>query len=548
MEELKKISKKSIEKLSKEKIIDISVENLKINKQVLIFNSSKSSSEKSARVISEFLEKNKYEIENKDKLLEISKKILNTLDSPTSQCKILSKYVEYGIAFHHSGLVSKQKEIIEENFKKGYIKIISSTPTLAAGLNLPAYCVVIKDYKRYTKRGYNDIPVLEYQQMSGRAGRPGLEDKGVCITMIKNEFEIEKVYNRYIYGESEEILSKLSNEKILRMYILSLISTEIINTEKEIYDFFSNTLYFFQYKDLNEIIEIINRCLKKLIEYNFLTNDDDYFLSTNIGKRVSELYINPDTANFYLKNLNKFIASINTYNTSKFDTMNFLICIFFVYEFEPHIRVYKDEEEIYYKFLEENEKELFLEFNPYEMDLYNLLCCVKESEIIYEWINETKEDYICEKYRITPGELKYKLEVLDWLLYTIEEFSLIKKNFFFKNFLNKFRRRVQNGIRLELINLIEIKGIGKVRARKLFENNIKSIEDIKNIDHNKLIEIIGDKTSKNILKDLKIDENIELPKQIKQRSVLDDEVNELLLNEEIFEKEKKDKSLKDFFN
>ena len=551
MNKLQEISKSNFEKVSKEEIVNLAFLNIKINKQVLIFNSSKSSSEKSARVIAEHLRNKNVLIENREELLKISNSIISAIDSPTTQCKNLAEYIKYGIAFHHSGLISKQREIVENSFKKGFIKVISSTPTLAAGLNLPAYCVIIKDYKRYSKRGYNDIPVLEYHQMSGRAGRPGLEDKGVCITMIKTENEIERVHKKYIYGESEEILSKLSDEKTLKMYLLSLISIELINSEKEIFDFFENTFFSFQNNGVSQIKEDINRSLNKLVEYNFLTKEDDFFIATKLGVKVSELYINPDTANSYLKYLDTFIKNINTYNISKQTTINFLICIFYVYEAEPHTRVSKSQEELYYKFLEENEKELFIDYNPYEMDLYDIMCCIKESEIVYDWINESKEDYICEKYKITPGELKYKLEVLDWLLYTIEEFSQIKKNFFFRNFILTFRKRIQNGIKFELINLINIKGIGKVRARKLFENDIKTITDIQSSTFEKVEKILGEKITKRIFEELKIEvkttNKSELPKQIKQRIVLDEEVLELLENEKIFEEEKRQKNLKDFF-
>ena len=66
---------------------------------------------------------------------------------------------------------TKQRELIEDNFREGVIKIICATPTLAYGLSLPAFRSILKDLRRYGPRGMAYIPVLEYLQMSGRAGR-----------------------------------------------------------------------------------------------------------------------------------------------------------------------------------------------------------------------------------------------------------------------------------------------------------------------------------------------------------------------------------------
>jgi helicase len=83
--------------------------------------------------------------------------------------KRLASCIEKGIAFHHAGLAHSQRKIVEDNFRKGDIKIICCTPTLAFGLNLPAFRAIMKDLKRYGGRwGMQWIPVLEYQQCIGK--------------------------------------------------------------------------------------------------------------------------------------------------------------------------------------------------------------------------------------------------------------------------------------------------------------------------------------------------------------------------------------------
>ena len=151
----------NIPELCKDAYINIALDTIRLGKQALIFTNSKPGAEKSAEEISK---KNK-----NNELSELSEQILKTLPKPTKQCERLAKCVKHGIAFHHSGLHPKQKEIIENAFRDGTIKIIACTPTLAAGLDMPAFRTILREVKRYTNTGYNWIQTLEYYQMAGRA-------------------------------------------------------------------------------------------------------------------------------------------------------------------------------------------------------------------------------------------------------------------------------------------------------------------------------------------------------------------------------------------
>ena len=77
------------------------------------------------------------------------------------------------------------------------------------------------------------------------------------------------------------------------------------------------------------------------------------------------------------------------------------------------------------------ESVLAVEYDPFEVDYEEHLSSIKITEILLDWINEAPEDYIMEKYKVTPGELNYKTDIVDWLLYSLEEISMMKKNFFF---------------------------------------------------------------------------------------------------------------------
>jgi helicase len=116
-------------------------------------------------------------------------------NAETEMAKSLALCVARGSAFHHAGLSREERKIVEGGFRKGLIKCISSTPTLAAGLNLPARRVIIRDYLRFAAgEGMQPIPASEYHQMAGRAGRPRLDPYGEAVLIAKDAGQVEELF------------------------------------------------------------------------------------------------------------------------------------------------------------------------------------------------------------------------------------------------------------------------------------------------------------------------------------------------------------------
>ena len=113
-----------VEEKSGAPAIDLALDTINKKKQALVFVNTKRSAEKCAEEISK-------KIKNVN-LADLSEKSLKALSRPTKQCERLARCLKAGIAFHHAGLHSKQRELIENNFREGKIKIICCTPTLAA--------------------------------------------------------------------------------------------------------------------------------------------------------------------------------------------------------------------------------------------------------------------------------------------------------------------------------------------------------------------------------------------------------------------------------
>ena len=497
-----------IKEISGDPVIDIAIDTLKKDKQLIIFVNTKRSAEAVAERIST---KIKNLIKNKEELLNISQRLEHALSSPTKQCKRLSKIAKEGVAFHHSGLHSTQREIVEDNFKERNIRVICATPTLAAGVDLPAFRVIIRDLKRYGGAwGMENIPVLEYEQMSGRAGRPRYDNVGEAICISSTTSKKENIWETYVTGKPEEILSKLAVEPVLRTYVLSLVATNYAGTINELKDFMSKTFYAHQYKDISRLNSIIDKMIALLEEWEFIetskenssgfvsankfNKSEDYKLrATKLGERVAQLYLDPLTAHHLLVSMQKATSkSINDFS--------FVQMISWTLEMRPLIRAKQRD-------LEEVEKRLVLESSnlystkppEYSEEYDEFLDSIKTAIVFDEWMNETTEDIMLEMFQVTPGELNAKLNRANWLLFSSYELAKIQGFRNIANHLLKIRIRLVNGVKEELLPLLKLKGVGRVRARKLFSNKVKDLGDVKTVDFATLAQILG----KNIALDIK---------------------------------------------
>ena len=192
---------------------------LKKGKQILVFVHSRIDTMKTAKELYRLAQENheedyfRYEsdetgyIEFRENLL-----IKKDRDYLKVSNKVLQEIIPYGLGFHNAGLLKKDRNIVEKLFKNRTIKVLVSTSTLAWGVNLPAYCVIIKGTEFYdaSKGQKVDISILDIVQMFGRAGRPQYDKKGIGIifcplkkltgfvSKLKNQINIESVLDKYL--------------------------------------------------------------------------------------------------------------------------------------------------------------------------------------------------------------------------------------------------------------------------------------------------------------------------------------------------------------
>lgn len=462
--------------------IDLCLDTIKNGGQSLVFAETRARSAslaaKGADAVSKLLSNSE-----KKELGAASKKLLDD-NEHTELIKTLSALLKKGVGFHHAGLNQGCRAIIETQFKNGKIKLLASTPTLAAGVNLPARRVVISKIERYDVKSARNKPisVLEYKQLCGRAGRPQYDDFGEAI--IVGNSNAADLIEYYVNGIPEPIVSQLTDDKALRIHILSHVVSNPGIKNDEILDFFLKTLAGLQTRK-NTLKFSIEIAKKFLLRENLIVQKAERFAATEFGKKVAMLYIDPITAIYFKRGL-------EVVSKSKKHTLGFLHLISSSEEFFPKFSLRNKDYEILNVLLENHSSELIEQISEYD--------CSRSLLALHSWISESSEIRLSDNLNIESGDMHRMAETADWLTYCLYELAKLLERADLLEELAALRKRILYGIKEELVDLVRIKGIGRVRARKLFDHGMRSLEDLHKIPVNKLAEIdkIGPTLADNI--------------------------------------------------
>lgn len=397
----------------------------------------------------------------------------------TEMGEVLSSCVGLGAAFHHAGLPKAARALVEEGFRKGFIRCISSTPTLAAGLNLPARRVVIRDYRRYeTGQGMVPIPAREYHQMAGRAGRPRLDPYGESVLIAKNEEERQSLVEFYIHAQAEDVNSQCADESALTTHILSLIASGFVSTREGMQDFLGRTFYRYQHTQSRLIESVTERALRFLDDAEMVVENDDRLSATEYGALVSQLYIDPRGAESIVNRM----GSAGAY--SDMGLLQLLCSTSDMYT------LYVSNRDLHYldRFLFEHGDELWisLDFGDDE-GFYRAL---KTAMLLRDWADEVPEATICERYSVGPGDIFNLVESVNWLMHASGRLAGMFVPRYARD-VREFEFCMKHGVRRELLPLVRLKNIGRVRARSLFNNGIASPGDLRKADPARIAAILG---------------------------------------------------------
>jgi helicase len=485
-------SVKRLKPLNRLDAINIAVNAILEGGQCLIFVESRRRSQSMAREAGKAL-KGVLRKRDQTKLQEVSSEI-TTQGEKTRLTDLLASAIANGASFHHAGLSSSHRHIIEEAFKEGWIKILSSTPTLASGVNLPARTAVVASYRRFTP-GYGMYPisVLEYKQMSGRAGRPQYDEYGEAVLIASSSDEQDALMENYVAAKPERLFSRLAQEAAIRGHTLAAVASDYAHTEQGLIDFFSQTFYGYHYP-MGNIKLILAGILAYLRREGMIHYKGDYVYATEFGRRVSELYIDPLSAVVLRDGLNRGAPEVTDL------TWLHLIC--HTPDMRPILRPRRRDSEAVKEYMEEHRDEFSTTIVPEAdyVEMGQFLGEVKTAMVLQAWIDETSEGDLMEKYSVAPGDRYSAVHNADWLLYATHELARVLEIDEHRGQLRKLRTRVRHGVTEKLLPLVRLRGIGRVRARVLYNSGFKTTTSLKSAPVSRLVEIplIGPKLAKTI--------------------------------------------------
>ncbi|EHP68103.1 superfamily II helicase [Metallosphaera yellowstonensis MK1] len=447
--------------------------------QVLLFRNSRRMAETTARKVAELdLEVKRKEIE------DLIAKLEEVDDAGSNEKEALRELLERGVAFHHAGLSRGLREVIEDGFRKRIIKVITATPTLAAGVNLPARAVIIGDIYRFNRKilGFQEeISIMEYKQMSGRAGRPGYDSEGEAVIVVRNRRDAERVFKRYILSPPEPIQSRLGNEPAFYSFLLGLIS-EGESTVEQIRELARQTLLSRELVD-----RYLDSGIPWLEENGFIELDEKLFL-TKLGRRVADLYINPFTA--------QVVKDVLRKNEAVECNLAYLHLLAWSPD-GPFVGVSKGEED---ELIENVSCPPFLDEPEDEDDFYKYVSALKIASILNDWIEEIEEDVILGRYGIGSGDLRSLVETMDWLTYSAYNVAQVLGLEEHADVLRRLNARVEDGVKEDLLEIVRVPGVGRKRGRVLFQNGLTKPEDLV-MNPEKVKALLGDKIGDKVVKE-----------------------------------------------
>jgi helicase len=362
----------------------------------------------------------------------------------------LADCVRAGVAFHHAGLRSAHRAVVESAFRSRDVAVICATPTLAAGVNVPARRVVVRDLERYTDSGMAPLPVLEVHQMCGRAGRPHLDPYGEAILVGDPDGDPAAVRDRYVGATPEAVESKLAEPWALRTHVLSVVASGFAGSRAELLDLLDATFYAHQARthpgagedpdgrtdrsasastsavDRNggvpdpTLAAVVDDVVAELVEMGMIeagdadgadpTAEGASLAATELGAQVSRQYLAPESGARIVAGL-ETLAGKDPAAVTPLSALE-LVC------YTPDMQtgyLGNRERASVYQFARDRAAELTTSMGEAE-DFEGWLKAVKTAKILAEFADGADVEALTDAYRIGPGDLDSRVERATWLL------------------------------------------------------------------------------------------------------------------------------------
>jgi len=439
--------------------------------QVLVFVNSRKGSEQLAEALIPTV-RGLLSPEEKTRAKAAAAELTTVSDEETEGVRRLTGLLPNGVAYHNASLTNPERRVVERAFRDRALKALVATPTLAAGINLPARRVIVRDTNRYDDRlGLQaPIPVLEVHQMLGRAGRPRFDPYGEALLLARTPEDEDRMLDRYLSAPPEPIQSRLAAEPALRMHLLALVASGAVSSDQDLKSFFAATFYgrTLPLPELHRKVATVRRFL----EQNELLTPGEVLRATRFGQLTSELYLDPVSAIVLRDILSRAPIGVGVFPL--------LSAIAATPDLPPMFLRRGEEADLLARFTDEAEELLVKpEEPPLELALDVFLATLKTASVLEAWVSEQPIVEITQRFGIGAGDLRSKVEDADWLLFAAGRLAGV-----FQRRVNRpiddLSFRIRYGVREELLDLVRLRGVGRVRARMLYRAGYPDREALRN--------------------------------------------------------------------
>ena len=352
---------------------------------------------------------------------------------PTASQELLLETLQVGVAFHSADLTPEERTIVEEGYRNLEYKVLVSTSTLAAGMNLPSSNVFISPEKWcYDKRlGMPwKAPILhcEYENMGGRAGRYGAgADFGRSILIASSTYDKDTLWQRYVDGDREAIQPRL-NPETLENAILSLVASRQCCCESELNTFFAQTLtgqwIWEEQYTLEEAERHVLTALCRGLDSGTISlqNDGGLLQATPLGLAVASQGVTLSTA----RSIEEWIRSSQYREWTALDVLlalalsedgrNYLVTL---YNYEYESQCYVEEIRQYEPgYSDENDVPISRICNDMRTLFFEDARAIKVALILHAWIEQWPMRKIERKFKTMAGQVLSLVSQHSWLLET----------------------------------------------------------------------------------------------------------------------------------
>ncbi|XP_010357261.1 helicase POLQ-like isoform X2 [Rhinopithecus roxellana] len=474
------------------------------NYSCLVFCPSKKNCENVAEMICKFLSKEYLKHKEKEKC-EVIKNLKNIGNG--NLCPVLKRTIPFGVAYHHSGLTSDERKLLEEAYSTGVLCLFTCTSTLAAGINLPARRVILRApyvAKEFLKRN-------QYKQMIGRAGRAGIDTTGESILILqeKDKQQVLELITRPLENCYSHLVQEFT--KGIQTLFLSLIGLKIATNLDDIYHFMNGTFFGVQQKILlkeKSLWEITVESLRYLTEKGLLQKDtickseeevQHNFHVTKLGRASFKGTIDLAYCDILYRDLKKGLEGLVLesllhliYLTTPYDLISQCNPDWMIY-FRQFSQLSPAEQNVA-AILGVSESFLGKKASgqairkKVDKDVVNRLYL---SFVLYTLLKETNIWTVSEKFNMPRGYIQNLLtgaaSFSSCVLHFCEE---LEEFWVYRALLVELTKKLTYCVKAELIPLMEVTGVLEGRAKQLYSAGYKSLMHLANANPEVLIRTI----------------------------------------------------------